>query len=270
MVRHGRLIAATALAAGLLSLAPAALGRDTTLGRDSASPALQVTFAANGSIAVTLADGTPVGSLGGSPTTIPAGYYTVLLAGPGGCTYLPTFELKGPGESISSNLQDGEVTSTGFNADFLPNSTYIWRNDGTSPPTTYTFTTSSEVVGSPPSTSTGPGKLGPISIVSSQSVIGSSLLHYEGILSGSVSSSGKAALAFKGKSFAKLPAGKYTLTVTDRSVADGFMLQKAAHKEMAMSGMSARGKHSTTVYLTAGRWSFSAASAGNKTYFTVS
>ncbi len=176
-VRHGRLVAALALAAGVLSLAPAAGARN------AASPSLQVTFAANGSIAVTLADGTPVGSLSGTPTSIPAGYYTVLLAGPGGCTYLPTFELKGPGESISSNLQDGEVTSTGFNADFLPNSTYIWRNDGTSPPTTYTFATSSDVVGSPPSTSTsGPGKLGPVSIVSSHSVVGSSLLPFKGIL----------------------------------------------------------------------------------------
>ncbi len=34
--------------------------------------------------------------------------------------------------------------------------------------------------------------------------------------------------------------------------------------------MSARGKHSLTVYLTAGRWSFSAGTAGKKTYFTVS
>jgi hypothetical protein len=269
MVRHGRLVAATALAAGVLLLAPAAPAAPTTQASATASPSLQVTFAANGSIAVTLADGTPVGSLSGTPTTIPAGYYTVLLAGPGGCTYLPTFELKGPGESISSNLQDGEVTSTGFNADFLPNTTYIWRNDGTSPPTTYTFATSSDVVGSAPSASTGPGKLGPVSIVSSQSVVGSSLLRFEGILSGSVSSSGKAAVAFKGKPLTKLPAGKYTLTVTDRSAADGFMLQKANHRAMTMSGMSARGTHSTTVYLTAGRWLFSAGVAGKKTYFTV-
>ena len=263
IVRHGRLIAAIALAAGVLSLAPAADARN------AAGPSLQVTFAANGSIAVTLADGTPVGSLSGTPTSIPAGFYTVLLAGPGGCTYLPTFELKGPGESISSNLQDGEVTSTGFNADFLPNSTYVWRNDGTTPPTTYTFATSSDVVGSAPSASTGPGKLGPVSIVSSQSVVGSSVLRFKGVLAGSVSAGGVASLAFKGKPFAKLPAGTYTLTITDRSTADGFMLQKAGHRAMTISGMSSRGRHSATVHLTAGRWSFAAGNAGKKTYFTI-
>jgi hypothetical protein len=261
-VRHGRLVALIALAAGLLSLAPAAQARS------AAGPSLQVTFAANGTIAVTLADGTPVGSLSGTPTTIPAGYYTVLLAGPGGCTYLPTFELKGPGESISSNLDDGEVTSTGFNANLLPNSTYIWRNDGTSPPTTYTFTTSSQVIGSPP-VSSGTGQSGPVTIVSSQDVLGSSVLGFKGTLTGSVSAAGRATLAYKGKSITKLAAGKYTLTVTDRSTVDGFMLQKGSHAPIAMSGMSSRGKHATTVNLTAGRWSFASGRAA-KTYFVVS
>ncbi|HEX4521125.1 MAG TPA: hypothetical protein VH063_16205 [Gaiellaceae bacterium] len=263
MVRYGRLVALIALAAGALSLAP---GGEARL---AATPSLQVTFAANGTIAVTLADGTPVGSVSGTPTTIPAGYYTILLAGPGGCTYLPTFELKGPGESISSNLQDGEVMSTGFNADFLPNSTYVWRNDGTSPPTTYTFTTSSDVVGAPPSTATGTGKLGPVTIVSSQDVLGSAVLKFKGTLSAAVAASGKPSLAFHGKSITKLAAGKYTLTVVDKSSAARFMLQKGSHAAMAMSGLSTRGTHKTTIYLTAGRWSFTAGRAA-KTYFVVS
>jgi hypothetical protein len=61
-----------AVAAGVvLVLAPAAnAGRHATL-------SLTVTFTANGVVTVTLPDGTPVGSTGGAPTVIPAGYYTL-------------------------------------------------------------------------------------------------------------------------------------------------------------------------------------------------
>src|SRR5262245_58747119 len=63
----------------------------------AANPILFVNFFPNGTISVTLADGTPVGTTSGSPTLIPAGYYTLVYSGPGGCTNMPNFKLSGPG-----------------------------------------------------------------------------------------------------------------------------------------------------------------------------
>jgi hypothetical protein len=93
------------------------------------APTLLVTFFSNGSITVTLPDGTPVGSTSGPPTVIPAGYYSVLIDGPGGCVQLPLFQLSGPGASIVSDMNGGEADASTFNAFFLPNSTYTWRTD---------------------------------------------------------------------------------------------------------------------------------------------
>ena len=80
------LLAAAALAALALAFAP---------GAGAVSLSLDVSFSATGQISVTLPDGTPVGSTSGAPTVIPAGFYTVVLSAPGGCTELPYFDLEG-------------------------------------------------------------------------------------------------------------------------------------------------------------------------------
>jgi hypothetical protein len=46
---------------------------------NSASLTLYVYFGYNNDISVKLADGTPIGTAGGTPTVIPAGNYTVVL-----------------------------------------------------------------------------------------------------------------------------------------------------------------------------------------------
>src|SRR5262249_13815448 len=130
-----RVVAAAALATGLL-VAPA---------QGAAPPTLLVTFFVNGSITVTLPDGTPVGSTSGAPTVIPAGYYSVLMDGPGGCIQLPLFQLSGPGASIVSDMNGGEVDASTFNAFFLPNSTYTWHTDRGLSSAVHTFTTSGTV-----------------------------------------------------------------------------------------------------------------------------
>ena len=120
---RGLLVTATAVLAGVLLAAPTAGARQT------ANLSLNVTFFTNGQITMALPDGTPVGTTSGAPTMIPAGYYALMMNGPGGCTSLPHFILKGPGENVVDNLTEGEVTNFQYNAYFLPNSTYTWRND---------------------------------------------------------------------------------------------------------------------------------------------
>jgi hypothetical protein len=237
-----RLLASSVFAAGLLTLAPAAHARELTL---------NVTFSAGGSLTVTLPDGTPVGTASGSPTVIPAGYYAVVLSGPGGCAYLPLFDLKGPGVAILSDMVGGEVDTYVYDAYFLPNSTYTWRNDR-NPGLAYTFVTSSAVVGTAPAPVTH-GITGKHSTVSSQDLVGSGSMPFRGTLTGAVSAAGRLTIAYKGKSVSNLKAGRYVVSITDRSSTSGFLLRKLK-RVMELTGATFVGKRKASVQLTAGRW----------------
>jgi len=187
---------------GLLTLAPTAFGRTT------ANPAIRVQFSLTGTIAVTGPSGSPLGTTSGAPSVIPAGYYNVLLLGPGGCANIPYFELKGPGENIVNNLTEGELDNDSINAYLQPNSTYTWRNREV-PGAVFTFVTSSDVQGTPPAQA-GPTGLaaGSHTTVKSTDFVGSQILPARGTLTGAVSATGKLTLAYKGQSVAKRKAGR--------------------------------------------------------------
>ena len=263
--RDERRACALALATGALLLAAAPVAS----GRVSGAVALDVTFSATGTISVTLADGTPVGSSSGAPTMIPAGYYTLELSGPGGCTELPLFELKGPGEDIFENMTEGELDYTTANAYLAPNSTYTWRNYST-PAVTYTFVTSNQVVGSAPPAPTPSVYSG---TVASRDVVGSAAATASaaggGALSGAVSASGRLSLDFHGTPVASLKAGRYTITVTTASATHGFLLDKLHARPLTITRAGFVGRQSATVELTAGQWYFSPVRSGPKTYFLV-
>src|SRR5204863_9505314 len=146
-VEVGRVVCS--LVAGLLVLAPVAQSRH------SATPTLRVTFNAAGSITLTLPDGTPVGTTGGPPSVIPAGYYTLLFFGPGECINLPLFELRGPGVNINDDMLGGETDVHTLYATFLPNSTYIWHSDRNEA-ILYSFRASSDVVAAAPTSGGSP------------------------------------------------------------------------------------------------------------------
>ena len=245
-----RLIAATVLIAGLLIVAPAAESRQT------ATPSLLVTFTASGTVSVTLPGGTAVGSTNGSPTVIPAGYYTLTLNGPGNCINLPLFELSGPGVDIQDDMLGGEVDTHALYANFLPNSTYTWHIDRNAN-VVYTFNASADSAGGTlPTTSGTTSGSGKTPVPTSQDITGSAIIPFRGTLTGGVSARGTLTLAYKGKSVTSLKAGKYTIAVTDKSSSSGFMLQKLNHAVISITGMAFVGKHTASVQLTAGRWLF--------------
>ena len=245
-----RLIALSAFVAGLLTLAPVAQGSRAV------SLSLVVTFSVNGAISVTLPDGTPVGSTSGVPTVIPAGFYTVVLFGPGGCVSLPLFQLNGPGETINDDMLGGEVDTHNYNAYFLPNSTYTWRSDAAQT-VAHTFVTSAGVVGTPPAnTGSSATSSGTQAKASSQDVVGSAVVPFRGTLTGAVSAAGRLTFAYKGKSVSRLTAGRYTIAVTDKSSTNGFVLQKIGHAAVSVTGVVFVGRRSASVDLTAGTWFF--------------
>src|SRR5262249_52544395 len=156
---------------------------------------LVVTFSVNGSITVTLPDGTPVGSTSGAPTVIPAGSYSVLMNGPGGCIQLPLFQLSGPGASIVSDMNGGEVDASTINASFQPNSTYTWHTDRGLSSGVHTFTTSGTVAaaGSAQTSTTPVASTG---TPTSNDVVGSAIAPFRGKLTAAVSAAGTLRAAF--------------------------------------------------------------------------
>ena len=242
-----RLIAAGLVATALLVLPSAALGRV------AANPLMNVNYSLNGNITASLPDGTQVGATSGSPTVISAGYYTFEMIGPGGCASIPQFILKGPGLYLSDNLDGGETDHIEHLVHLLPNSTYTWSNDAF-PSVIHTFQTNSTVLGAPPPDASKSGlSSSKHTTVSSSDLAAAGILPFRGTLTGAVSAAGRLTIAFKGKSIASLKAGQYTISITDKSSTNGFMLQKIK-RVVTLTGPAFVGKRLATVKLTAGTW----------------
>ncbi len=235
------------IAAGLVVLAAALV--PMAQARGAATLNLTVTFTATGSITVTLPDGTPVGTTSGTPTTIPAGYYTVQEWGPGGCTQVPYFEIHGPQENVRDNLTEGEVNALTYTAYFAPSSTYTWINDATGTP--HTFVTGSTLVGTPPpvagSTLANAGE------ASSQDLVGSAVAPFRGKLVGTVTATGKLSLLFKGARPTTLAPGRYTVVVKDQSTKVGLKLAEAKGMKMTVTTAPFTGTRTASIKLTSGK-----------------
>jgi len=255
-----RVLAALGVAVVLAASATAGMSR-------TAAPlSLNVNFTINGVISVSLPNGTPVGVTSGTPTVVPAGYYIVNMNGPGGCAAMPHFILRGPGVQIFDNLNEGESDHVEYNANLLPNSTYVWSSDA-APGVTHTFVTSSDVAGTAPARPANGLTSGNHTTVKSSDFVGSDILPERGQLVGSISAAGKLSLAYKGKSVASLKAGRYTIVVTDKSSSVGLTVQKVARAVTPLSSRAFVGKKRVEVQLTAGKWTF--APSGGKQSFTI-
>ncbi len=255
-----RFTALSAVVAGLLLLGPAVQARG------DGALTLDVAFFSNGAISVTLPDGTPVGSTNGAPTVIPAGFYQVVMSGPGGCIQLPLFDLSGPGASVVGDMSGGETTAEVHNAYFLPNTTYTWRTDTANTNVIHTFMTSGTVAGAAPGTSGGQGQ--GATTPTSEDIVGSAILPFRGTLTGAVSASGRLTFAFRGKSVTTLAPGRYRLAVSDRSTTSGFFLQRLK-RTVTVTGAVFTGKRSPTISLTAGTWAFTPVRGAKPVYSIV-
>jgi hypothetical protein len=89
-----------------------------------------------------------------------------------------------------------------------------------------------------------------------------------GTLVGTISSVGRTTLSLDGKGVSSLKSGRYKLTVDDRTPKGGFAIEHGNSPSAAITGPSFVGRHTVTVYLSAGRWAFSS-STGAKHAFVV-
>ena len=231
------LIAAAALLAGTAHAA--------------ATPTLNVEFFPDGTIAVTLPDGTPVGSTSGSPTVIPAGWYQLHFNGPGACVQVSLFNLKGPGENVFDDLSGGENTDEFDNAYFAPSSTYTWKSAG-SPAVTHTFVTSAAVVGAPPAKAASGGGSSSTKPTSGD-IVGSLVLPFRGTVDATVGPTGKVMLKLQGKPVTRLAGGRYRFVVSDRSRSAGLTLAQG-RRRIGLTSRAFTGTRTTSLQLDAGTW----------------
>jgi len=263
-------LALAALAAGCaVALAGVPAGAGT---RADATTELYVFYVGSSSLQVKL-NGNVVRS-GGS---IPAGSYLVLVSDDDDLN--PQFRMSGPGVSISSNLN-----STGMGIDspstfgpFNLSGSYTVQDAviGAASLTTFSTTggsggastggTTSGTSGGTSGGSSG-GSGGSQSSGSTAGMGGATKM--VGTLKGSVSGA-RVTLTFNGRAPKSLKAGRYTVSVSDRSKTAGMIIGTGAKRPITLSGAAATGTSSRSVTLTAGKWFFAASASGAKTYFTV-
>ena len=237
-------VLAGAAAAAVLAVAPSS--------QAASSLGMNITFSATGLISFTLPSGTPVGTTSGSPTVIPAGYYTLTEQGPGGCSTMPHFTIKGPGVYISDNLNEGESETVLLNTYFNPSSTYTWTSDA-QPSVVHTFVTTSDVQAAAPTNNPTGLSSNKHGTVSSTDLVNSANL-FRGILKGTVATNGKLLVSFGGKTVKTLKPGRYTLVVTDDRTTTGFVLQHGKYTAVQITSKPFVGTRRYAVALTTGTW----------------
>ena len=245
----------------MLASAPALLAASGAAGATALT--LDVTFSANNTIAVTLPDGTPVGTAGGAASAIPAGYYTVLITGPMGLpSGLPYFHLSGPAVDLLSNLNEGGIESDIQHVTLQPSSVYTWTDDAL-PGVAYRFTTTADIQGAAPGAAVSPKSGKP---AASQDLVGSDVVPTRGTLTVVVTAAGRLSASFKGKSVGSLKAGSYRISITDRSTSSGLVLVEKGHGARQMTAARYVGKRSVLVTLTTGSWRLSSRQAASSGY----
>jgi hypothetical protein len=243
----------------------------------------------NNDIFLTFDDGSAVGNQDRTPPTIPAGTYTIRVVDD---TAEHNFHLVGPGVDMLTGT--GDLQSPTWVVT-LTNGTYRFVCDNHSDFMFGLFSVSgtagggssgggssgggtsgggSSGGGSSGGGSSGGGSSGGGSSTSGggktvpKTVGAGSVL---GTLAGTVNAKGKLTLLYKGKAVSKLKAGKYKVTVVDKTAARSFLVQQAKHKAVTISGVSFVGKKTATLTLKAGKWSFfTSAGPASKSSFTVS
>jgi hypothetical protein len=250
---------------------------------DSSLPALYVNYTMNCTFTMT-------DDAGKTLTSVAPGSYQILVTSPvpfaavdlsgindmTACKGFAQFALSGPGVSLTTTMDNGDSDNAVLYATFAPSSTYTAVDDIQPAVARFSFTTTSAGTPAPPSVETtaattttkAPTVAGGSSASSSPTPPAASGPD-RGTLAATVSDSGAVALTDKGKAVTTLRAGRYTIAVTDESRRTGFVVQQLHGATTWLSTGAFTGKRTRAIDFTKGQWSFSASTAGAKTWFIV-
>jgi hypothetical protein len=182
-----------------------------------------------------------------------------------GCKGWVQFQMNGPGVSLFTTLDSGCDSNDVLGAfTFQPSSTYTLQDLNQPTVTKMALTTAATGTPAVPKTSpydkvSGKGQ-------TSQDIVGSDIL--QGTLKASLSAAGKLTLTRNGLPVSKLAAGKWKFQVTDLS-AKGSVTIKTPGETKVLTSSKFTGKHTVTVMLSTGKWSYFSG-AGKLQTFRVS
>jgi hypothetical protein len=182
-----------------------------------------------------------------------------------GCKGWVQFQMTGPGVSVFTTLDSGCSSDNVVGTWTLqPNSTYTLEDLNQPAVTKMTISTLAGgtpqlPTKSPYDTTSGKGTL-------STDLIGSSA-PVRGTLQGKLAANGKLTLTLKGKPVSKLHSGRYTFAISDQDKNRGVSLQANVKNvgTTQLSGQAFVGTKKTTVLLSAGHWTVSAAGGQDHT-----
>ena len=226
------------------------------------------------SIGLRFDDGSDVGNQARNAPVIPPGTYTIQAVDDSGAH---NFHLQGPGVDVGTTI--GGLATPTWTVTFQPGAHYRFQCDD-HPDFMYgEFNTSGAGSGgtSGGSTSGGSTSGGSTSGGSTSSGGGTSSntgtkpAAVLGTLIGRVNPVGKLVLTYGGIPVTKVNAGRYKITVADKTPTRSFVVGKAGGARTTVSGVAFVGTRSATLNLSAGKWTFYT-SAGTKSTssFTVS
>ena len=215
-------VTATAALVGVAGLLVAVASGSTS----AVLPSLYVTYVGS-NCTFTL-----VGDSGNSVTTIAPGTYQLELSADDfvSCpNALPNFQLAGPGVLVQTPIDNGTGAAANYTVTLQPGATYV-AQDLNQPLSKISFTTT--VSGSPAAVTVPATVPASTTTSSTPDVVGSqagskpSKLVFRGTLAGTVSPTGALALTYDGKHVTEIDAGRYTVSVVDRSKTSGFVIQQ--------------------------------------------
>lgn len=265
MPRLARLTAAAvALVAAVPLVAPAPV-------QAAATRVLTLEYTAGGVLLASTDDGTTIRTSSAPGVVISPGSYQVIVNNdvPDLRDIQHEFVFQGPGVNLQTDMAAGDDKTELFDVVLAPSSTYTFSDTRQPSVSHVVFSTASSATAAT-GTQTPSSSGSSSGTTSNTPVVGSDLkpLPFRGNLAASVASSGKLTLTAGGTHVLKLVAGRYRVTVTDRTAKAGFVVQGIGKPAITLTGIPFVGKRTLTVLLRAGEWDFYSP-AGKKTPFTV-
>jgi hypothetical protein len=218
-------------------------------------------------------------AMGKALTSISPGNYQILVTSPvpfaavdlvgindmTACKGSASFQLTGPGVSLTTTMDDGDSDNAFIYATFQPNSTYTAVDTLQPSVARYQFTTSATAAATAGTATT---TLPPPTPGSASASIANPPPAKASLI-GTVTADGTVTLTLKGKRFTALHTGWYVVHVTDHDPKTGFTLQSGhAHGRAITSGPEV-GRTTVTLRLTKGQWYFYASGTGASSSFKV-
>ncbi len=232
-------------------------------------PSIYINYDPNCTFVMTADGGFAMNSSTSGPTLPPGNYQLVLhMPNPisGYSCQVPVFSFTGPGVSSQATFQM-EAIDTDVAMTLQPSSTYVAVDQTAGASTQRIFTTAASgssaslLAGTTTTTTGGTGS-------TQQALVGSEVTAYRGTLLATVSPAGKASLERAGKAVGSLKAGRYDITVSDRSSRAGFYLVRRGGAPIGVTNMPFTGRRGRLVTLAPGPWSFYS-KLGRATSFVV-